>query len=115
VPSDIDFLYIPGGYIESDSAYNKIKHSNSFKNSLLEHSKTKPIYAECAGLLYLSKRVDNKVMSGVLDIEFELELQDRFARLGYYYNSDGVKGHAFHYTKPTTSTLKKGFDTLYKK
>ena len=113
VPNDADFLYIPGGYVESDSAYNKIKHSNSFKNSLLEHSKTKPIYAECAGLLYLSKRVDDKVMSGVLDIEFELK--DRFTRLGYYHNSDGVKGHAFHYTKPTVSTLKKGFDTLCKR
>jgi len=113
VPNDTDFLYIPGGYVESVDAYNKIKHSNSFKNSIVEHSKTKPIYAECAGLLYLSKKVDRKEMSGVLDIEFELG--NRFARLGYYYNSDGVKGHAFHYTKPTISTLKKGFDTLYKR
>ncbi len=29
---------------------------------------TKPIYAECAGLLYLSKAVDSYKMSSVLDV-----------------------------------------------
>jgi len=51
-------------------------------------------------------------MSGILDIEFNL--QKRFVRLGYFYNQSGVRGHSFHYTKPTQDSLKKGFDFLSK-
>ncbi len=52
-------------------------------------------------------------MSGILDIEFTLE--NRFNRLGYYYSQNRIKGHAFHYTKPTKESLKKGFDILSKR
>ncbi len=101
IPEDSDIVYIVGGYVESEEAYKKITHSNKFKNSLISHAKTKHIYAECAGLLYLSNRVDEKLMSGILDIDFTL--QNKRERLGYYYNSAGVKGHSFHYTKPINS------------
>jgi cobyrinic acid a,c-diamide synthase len=112
IPSDCDRVYICGGYVESDEAFLRIKDSINFKNSLIEHAQTKAIYAECAGLLYLSNSVDDKKMSGILDIEFTLDT--RFNRLGYYYNEAGVKGHAFHYTKATDEALKKGFDILSK-
>ncbi|MCK4441267.1 MAG: cobyrinate a,c-diamide synthase [Sulfurovaceae bacterium] len=112
IPVDCDDVYICGGYVETDRAYENIKNSHRFKNSLIAHSETKSIYAECAGLLYLSKRVDNKKMSGILDIEFILD--SRFNRLGYYYNEQGVRGHAFHYTKPIDDTLSKGFNILSK-
>jgi len=112
IPIDCDVVYICGGYIETDKAYQNIKNSYNFKNSLITHSQHKRIYAECAGLLYLSKRVDDKQMSGILDIEFTLD--SRFNRLGYYYNENGIRGHAFHYTKPTDETLAKGFDILSK-
>jgi cobyrinic acid a,c-diamide synthase len=113
IPSDCDRVYICGGYVESDEAYNRIKSSDTFRNSLIDHAKTKPIYAECAGLLYLGKSVDSKEMSGILDIRFTLER--RFNRLGYYYNEAGIKGHSFHYTKPTDETIEKGFDVLTKR
>ena len=112
IPSETDIVYICGGYVETDKAYERVKNSNNFKNSLIDHSKTKTIYAECAGLLYLSKGVDEKNMSGILDIEFTLD--KRFNRLGYYHNEQGIKGHAFHYTKPTDESLKKGFNILSK-
>jgi len=112
IPNDCDRVYICGGYVESDEAFLRIKDSANFKNSLIEHAQNKPIYAECAGLLYLAKAVDHKVMSGILDITFILD--KRFNRLGYYYNEAGVKGHAFHYTKATDEALKKGFDILSK-
>ncbi len=112
VPKDCDMVYICGGYVETDRSYNRIKNSINFKNSLIEYSKSKIIYAECAGLLYLSKKVDEKVMSGILDIEFVLDT--KFNRLGYYYNEEGKRGHAFHYTKPTKESLRKGFDILSK-
>ena len=112
IPNDCDRVYICGGYVETDEAYERVKNSNNFKNSLIEHAKTKAIYAECAGLLYLSRAIDDKKMSGILDLEFTLD--KRFNRLGYYYNEEGVKGHAFHYTKPTKESLEKGFGVLSK-
>ena len=112
IPSDCDRVYICGGYVETDEAYERVKNSNNFRNSLTKHAKTKAIYAECAGLLYLSRAVDDKKMSGILDLEFTLDT--RFNRLGYYYNEQGVKGHAFHYTKPTKESLEKGFGVLSK-
>ena len=95
----VDAVYIPGGYVESDKAYERIKCSENFKNSLKKHiARGGKVYAECAGLLYLGKSVDEKKMSGILPLEFSL--QKRFVRLGYYQNKSGVKGHCFHYTKP---------------
>ena len=112
IPNDCDMVYLCGGYVETEEAYERHKNSENFKNSLIEHAKTKAIYAECAGLLYLSNAVDEKKMSKILDIEFTLDT--RFNRLGYYYNEKGIKGHAFHYTKPTQQSLAKGFDVLSK-
>jgi len=105
---DVDTVYIPGGYVESKEAYERIKNSQKFKESLKAFKGS--IYAECAGLLYLGERVDDKKMSGLLPIEFTL--QKRFVRLGYYENEEGVKGHCFHYTKP--KSLDGWFDILSK-
>jgi len=112
VPKDCDSIYICGGYVESSEAYEKIRDSSRFRASLIDMSRSCKIYAECAGLLYLSNRVDEKSMSGILDIEFTLG--SRYNRLGYYHNEDGIKGHAFHYTYPTEETLSKAFDILSK-
>jgi len=110
IPKNSDIVYICGGYVENETNYKKIKNSNKFRKSLVRHSKKGKIYAECAGLLYLGNRVEEKKMSGILDINFGLG--KRFQRLGYYYNEQNVKGHAFHYTYPINS--KDGFDILSK-
>ncbi|MDH4944796.1 cobyrinate a,c-diamide synthase [Sulfurimonas sp. C5] len=97
IAEDVDVVYIPGGYVENEINYDRLKNSQHFKNSLIKHAQTKHIYAECAGMLYLSKCVDEKEMSGILDLEFTLH--NRFQRMGYYCSSlDQRKGHAFHYT-----------------
>ncbi len=111
VPSDCDSVYICGGYVETKKAYENIKDSTSFKNSLITHAKTKKIYAECAGLIYLGKNIDEKKMSGLLDVSFTLT--PKFTRLGYYYNEQNIKGHSFHYSKAIDDV--NGFDTLSKK
>lgn len=111
VPADSDIVYICGGYVETKKAYKNIKDSSHFKNSLISHAKEKKIYAECAGLLYLGKNVDEKEMSGILDVSFTLTPQ--FTRLGYYYNEQNIKGHSFHYSKAIDDT--NGFDKLSKK
>ena len=110
ISEDSDVVYICGGYVETTNAYDKIKNASNFRNSLINHSKTKYIYAECAGLLYLGNRVDNKQMSSILDVDFTLE--KKRVRLGYYYSTNGIKGHAFHYTKPLD--ISNGVDILSK-
>jgi len=111
ISQDSDIVYIPGGYVETDTSYNRVKNSLNFKNSLINHAQSKHIYAECAGLLYLGKNVDEKQMSNILDVEFTLT--QKRTRLGYYYSSAGLKGHAFHYTKPIDT--KDGINILSKK
>jgi cobyrinic acid a,c-diamide synthase len=110
IPEECGSVYICGGYVETPKAYDSICKAETFKNSLIKHARTKKIYAECAGLLYLGRYVDDKEMSGILDVSFTLE--KRFQRLGYYTNEAGVKGHAFHYTKPLDDA--RGFDILSK-
>lgn len=110
ISEDSDVVYICGGYVETTNAYDKIKNASNFRNSLINHSKTKYIYAECAGLLYLGNRVDDKQMSSILDVDFTLE--KKRVRLGYYYSTNGIKGHAFHYTKPLD--VSNGVDILSK-
>jgi cobyrinic acid a,c-diamide synthase len=110
IPQECDSVYICGGYVETDKAYAKSRKAEKFKASLVHHAQTKKIYAECAGLLYLGKYVDEKEMSGILEVSFTLE--KRFQRLGYYTNEAEVKGHAFHYTRPVDE--KSGFDILSK-
>lgn len=111
ISDDVDLVYIPGGYVETDYNYEKIKDSKNFKASLIKHSKTKSIYAECAGLLYLGNSVDEKKMSGILDLDFTLK--SRFQRMGYYFaDKSEVKGHAFHYTNILDNKF--GIDILSK-
>lgn len=111
IEEDVDVVYIPGGYVENEENYDRLKNSTRFKTSLTKHAQTKHIYAECAGMLYLANRVDEKEMSGILDLDFTL--QNRFARMGYYHSSeDQRKGHAFHYTD--VCDPKEGFERLVK-
>lgn len=113
IPNDADIVFIVGGYIETKEAYEKMENSNNFKNSLLNHAEQrKLIYAECAGLLFLSNRVDDKKMMGLLDLDFTLG--KRFYRMGYYENDLGITGHAFHYTR-VIDEEKVGEYKLYKK
>ncbi len=110
IPKDTDIVYICGGYVETKKAYKSIKNSNKFRNSLIQHSNKKKIYAECAGLLYLGNCVDKKKMSGILNVDFSLG--KRFDRIGYYYNEVGIKGHSFHYSYCVDD--KQGCDRLSK-
>ncbi len=111
IPDDCDAVFIPGGYVETENAYDKIKDSHKFKASLLKHAQEKHIYAECAGLLYLGNSVDSKSMSGILNLDFELK--DKRSRLGYYYANNETKGHSFHYTTPINAPA--GLHLLSKK
>ena len=112
IAKDTDTVFIPGGYVETACAYNKLKHAHKFRNSLLKHAQNKAVYAECAGLLYLGRSVDEKQMSGILEMEFSMH--KRFQRIGYYHASkNNTKGHAFHYSNVKTSKEQE-VDILFK-
>ena len=110
IQDDINSVIIAGGYVETNEAYETLSKAHAFRASLQKHALSKPIYAECAGLLYLSNSVDNKKMSGILDLNFTLH--SRFQRLGYYYARRN-RGHAFHYTN-VVGEPKGGVDLLSK-
>lgn len=100
IDKDAELVVIPGGYVESDEAYARVKDSSKFKTSLQNYAKEKKVYAECAGLIYLGMSCNEKKMSGILPITFELT--NKRERLGYYKcetNEVETKGHAFHYTR----------------
>ncbi len=100
IPGEADVVILPGGYVETDEHYKKIQNANCFRSSLIKHAKSKKVYAECAGLIYLGQSCDAKKMSGILPITFTLT--NKRERLGYYkcvLNGEVIKGHAFHYTK----------------
>jgi len=102
IPKDAHKVIIVGGYVETDESYERVKNSRKFRDSLALHVEAKKeLYAECAGLIYLGKKIDDKEMSGILDIEFKLG--EKRERLGYYegldYDTGKIqKGHAFHYS-----------------
>lgn len=107
IPQGVDTIYIPGGYVETADAYEKIRDSNRFRESLKQFKGK--IYAECAGLIYLGKGIWNEKeyypMADMLELEFEL--LNRRKRLGYYLACDTIhaytsRGHAFHYSAPVT-------------
>lgn len=100
IDQEAQLVIIPGGYVESEEAYTRVKNSLKFKTSLQNYAKEKKVYAECAGLIYLGISCDEKKMSGILPIKFELT--NKRERLGYYQcELDGreQRGHAFHYTR----------------
>jgi len=101
IPTSADIVILPGGYVETEDAYKRVKDLQNFKSSLIAHAqKGKKIYAECAGLIYLGESIDDKAMSGILPITFALT--DKRERLGYYrceLDGEVIKGHAFHYSK----------------
>ncbi|GIW48641.1 MAG: cobyrinic acid a,c-diamide synthase [Caloramator sp.] len=99
-----DFLYIGGGYPEI------FKHELSFNTSMKASIKRYAedggyIYAECGGLMYLTKEIDGEEMVGVFDGRakmtnklqnfgyVDLKLQDEFL-IGDC--NDTFTGHEFH-------------------
>jgi cobyrinic acid a,c-diamide synthase len=111
LPSDLDALYLGGGYPEL--------HAEQLSNNrlLLEEVRTfaasgRPVYAECGGMLYLSEslNVDGKsyAMAGVLPLS--MQMTDRLVQFGYVtveFTEDCllgrkgtvVRGHSFHHSR----------------
>ncbi len=108
----IDALYVGGGFPETQA--EKLAENKSMQRSVkLAAENGMPIYAECGGLIYLSRSIkwkDNYYpMTGLLPID--LQMHDKPVGHGYtrlkvdktnpfYKIGDIIKGHEFHYSGP---------------
>lgn len=118
LPDDIDGLYIGGGYPEEYA--DKLSNNQSMLHSIAQFAASKnPIYAECGGLMYLSKSIKDRnsiIWPMVGALPFETEISSRLHTLGYcevILKDDCIigkkgsiyKGHEFHYSCITNENL----------
>jgi cobyrinic acid a,c-diamide synthase len=110
---ELDGLYIGGGFPETHA--ERLAENNIFKESLQSAvQKGLPVYAECGGLMYLSRslRIDQKIypMVGVFPVDTVLERKPQghgYIRVEvsgpnpFYPVGSMLTGHEFHYSYVT--------------
>jgi cobyrinic acid a,c-diamide synthase len=110
---DLDGLYIGGGFPETHA--ERLAANESFKASLQKAvDRGLPVYAECGGLMYLSRslRIDDKVfpMAGLLPLDTVLQRKPQghgYIRVEvaadnpFYPVGTVLSGHEFHYSYVT--------------
>ncbi len=104
---DVDGLYIGGGYPEIFSS--ELEANHTMRNSVKKfHLDGKPIYAECGGLMYLSRSINNFKMCNVFN--YPSVMTKKPQALSYIISKaindnimvnkgDVFRGHEFHYSK----------------
>ena len=119
LPSDATALYIGGGYPELFA--NRLSQNALMKQSIRQFAeKGYPVYAECGGLIYLSRTVENISkqsfeMCGILP--FSCRMLHRRKILGYVSvrltddtflatKGSSFRGHEFHYSEIVEGTDK---------
>jgi cobyrinic acid a,c-diamide synthase len=111
VPDNADAVYIGGGYPEIHAAV--LSRNSSMLSSIRAWADAgKPMYAECGGLMYLSKGIrdfDNTLfpMTGVFPFETRMMKKPRLGYREILLNNDCIlgskgekhRGHEFHYSE----------------
>jgi cobyrinic acid a,c-diamide synthase len=107
---ETDLLILPGGYPEEFMA--PLSGNERFMRSVADFAKTGCVYAECGGMLYLSRsmehRGEKRPMAGVIDAE--AEMTGKLSRFGYVEGratrgnllmkeGEAIRAHEFHYSK----------------
>lgn len=117
IPNTADAIYIGGGYPELYA--KELSENTSMMKSINDWAISgKPIYAECGGLMYLSKGIYDFntnffEMAGVFP--FETEMKKGRSHLGYREiilkedcilgkKGNELKGHEFHYSEIKNSS-----------
>jgi len=112
LPSDLDALYLAGGYPELHAA--RLSTNTAMHAEIREFADSgRPIYAECGGMMYLSRTVTTRdglhyPMAAVLPLD--IEMTQRLVGFGYVtveLTSDcllgaagaTIRGHSFHYSR----------------
>jgi cobyrinic acid a,c-diamide synthase len=104
---DVDGLYIGGGYPEIFS--RELEANHSMRKSMVKfHQEERPIYAECGGLMYLTRRINQHEMCGIFPYSSRMTLKPQ--ALSYVISQaiedniilkqgETFRGHEFHYSK----------------
>jgi cobyrinic acid a,c-diamide synthase len=105
-----DGIYIGGGFPEVKA--NLLQKNDTMKKLIKKHAQDGlPIYAECGGLMYLTKSIryqsGKSKMVGLFDavtiMEKKLKLNYTSAKIGssspFFLQSKTIKGHEFHYSE----------------
>ena len=103
--SDIDMLYLPGGYPEKH--LEALVANEACRRAIRDYAERGGgVVAECGGMMYLCRSIvtdDGEwPMCGVLPYRITARRQDRRLSLGYrHFSLDGCdyRGHEFHYTR----------------
>ena len=103
--SNIDLLYLPGGYPEKH--LEALVQNEACRKAIKDYAEQGGrIIAECGGMMYLCERIvtddGDYPMCGVLPYSITARKADRKLSLGYRrYELDGkeYRGHEFHYTQ----------------
>jgi cobyrinic acid a,c-diamide synthase len=128
LPEGLDALYIGGGFPETHAG--ALSENGSFLASIRDHAlKGLPVYAECGGLMLLSRAIRWKgrrlPMAGVLPLEVEMCTKPQghgYVELlvdhlnPYYRPGTRIRGHEFHYSRivaadscmPTACAVERG-------
>ncbi|MBI5026129.1 MAG: cobyrinate a,c-diamide synthase [Nitrospirae bacterium] len=125
IPDNVDAIYIGGGYPELYA------HALSRNESMLKAIHTwalsgKPLYAECGGLMYLSKGIydfDGNFYRMAQVFPFETAMKKGRVNLGYREiqlkedctmgkRGDRLRGHEFHYSEIIEKTEDKKIRSL---
>ena len=103
--SDIDLLYLPGGYPEKH--LEALVDNEACRQAIKDFAERGGrVVAECGGMMYLCQAIVTDTgewpMCGVLPYRITARQQDRRLSLGYRrFELDGIvyRGHEFHYTR----------------
>ena len=111
---DADALYIGGGYPELFSK-DLAKNTRMIESMRKFHKDSRPIFAECGGLMYLMKSIHENAQVGIYP--YQSVLTDRVQALKYTIcevkcdniiskKGEVFHGHEFHYSKVNVDSLK---------
>jgi len=103
--SDIDLLYLPGGYPEKHA--EALARNEACRRAIRDFAERGgQVVAECGGMMYLCEKIitdeGEYPMCGVLPYSITARKADRKLSLGYrLFTLDGkeYRGHEFHYTQ----------------
>ncbi len=119
---DVDGLYIGGGYPEIFT--RELEANISMRQSLVKfHQEERPIYAECGGLMYLTRSINDQDMCGIFPYHSHMTTKPQ--ALSYVISQaiednlilkkgEIFRGHEFHYSRVeiTGKQPKFAFDVL---
>ena len=125
LPQNISMIYLGGGYPEAWA--KELSKNDSMIKSIQNFAQKHHIYAECGGLMYLSKglRVASKVYRFCSILPTFTEMLTKSKVLGYRITTlqkdcllgpknSILRGHEFHYSRLTDESLLKTWYTTYK-